>query len=82
MDLQEYLETVIAFLKTNPLLAGAIALLLLFFLRRYPKGFLKLTVLLLLVAGGIQLMSHVVSTGNDFQKHSYEASTKHLPADE
>lgn len=82
MDLQEYLTTLIEYFKANPLIAGAVALLLLLFCVRYPKGFLKTVLVILVALGALNLISHMASTGKSYKEKAYSSPEKSLEQNE
>jgi len=82
MDLQEYLTILIAYFKANPLIAAAVALLLLFFCVRYPKGFLKTVLVVFVALGALNLISHMASTGKSYKEKAYDAPEKALEQNE
>jgi hypothetical protein len=74
MNVQEHLMTLIEYFKTNPLIAGAVALLLLLFFARYPKGFLKTALVIAVALFALNLISHMTSTGKSYKDKAYESS--------
>jgi len=82
MDLQEYLTTLIAYFKANPLIGAAVALLLLLFCLRYPKGLLKTILVVFVTLGALNLISHMATTGKSYKEKAYEAPEKALEENE
>ena len=63
MDFNAVINELVAYLRENPYIAGALGLFLLFLLFKKPKLFFSVVVLAGLLAGVFYLISSVASTG-------------------
>jgi len=63
VDFSQMINGVIAFSKDNPIIAGAVGLLLLFLLIRKSKLFLLIICLALVLAAALYLITDIASVG-------------------
>jgi hypothetical protein len=63
MDFSQMIDKAISFASGNPIIAVAVALLLIFLVYRDPKFFLKLLLIVIILAGIFYLIMNLASTG-------------------
>lgn len=72
--MQEHIDNIISFSRTNPVIAGIIGLVLLIFMVRKTKLFFGLLVLLLLLWGAFSLIMDVADIGGGVKQKAIKKS--------